>query len=68
MDTTQTSEQLTLLPPAPVPLRFRLDSETRRRGLQHVAELKQLLAERQAARTDREQAESPRVRLRGRAA
>jgi hypothetical protein len=39
------------LPPAViVPLRFRLNEATRKRGLQHVAELRRLLAERQAAR------------------
>jgi hypothetical protein len=33
-----------------VPLQFRLDEATRRRGLQHVAELRRLLAARQAAK------------------
>jgi hypothetical protein len=36
-------EQLTLLPDAPVPLQFRLDEATRRRGLRHVAEIRALL-------------------------
>lgn len=44
------AEQLSLLPTPEVPVRFRLDIETRRRGLRHVAEIRQLLAERQAAR------------------
>jgi hypothetical protein len=51
----ETVQQLTLLPPNQptpmVPLQFRLDEATRRRGLQHVAELRRLLAERQAAKT-----------------
>ena len=33
-----------------VPLQFRVSEATARRGLQHVAELRQLLAERQVAR------------------
>jgi hypothetical protein len=41
---TATTEQLTLLPPTDVPLRFRLDEATRRRGLQHVAEIRRMLA------------------------
>jgi hypothetical protein len=44
------AQQLTLLPSPAVPVQFRLDAATRRRGLQHVAELRRLLAERQAAR------------------
>jgi hypothetical protein len=45
-----TPQQLTLLPSSDVPLRFRLDAETRRRGLRHVAEIRRQLEERQAAR------------------
>lgn len=45
-----TPQQLTLLPSSDVPLRFRLDAETRRRGMRHVAEIRRQLAERQAAR------------------
>ena len=33
-------EQLTLLPEPTVPLRFRLDEATRRRGLRHIAEIR----------------------------
>ena len=33
-------EQLTLLPPTDVPVQFRLDAETRRRGLRHIAEIR----------------------------
>ena len=49
-----TPEQLTLLPlPASeAPLQFRLDVETRRRGLRHVAEIRRHLAQRQAARSN----------------
>ena len=43
-------QQLTLLPSPNVPVQFRLDAETRRRGLQHIAEIRQLLADRQAAK------------------
>ena len=43
-------EQLTLLPPAAVPVRFRLDEATRRRGLRHIAEIRAQLAARQAER------------------
>ena len=44
-------QQLTLLPSSDVPLRFKLDAETRRRGIRHIAEIRQQLAERQAARS-----------------
>jgi len=40
---SSTPEQLTLLPEATVPLRFRLDEATRRRGLRHAAELRAAL-------------------------
>ena len=43
------AEQLTLLPHHQVPTRFRLPDETRRRGLQHVAEIRQMLADRESA-------------------
>lgn len=33
-------QQLTLLPEPTVPLRFRLDEATRRRGLRHIAEIR----------------------------
>ena len=42
-------EQLTLLDASHVPLQFRLDAATRRRGLAHVAQMRQLIAA-QAAR------------------
>jgi hypothetical protein len=56
MTENETPQQLTLLPSTKpssnVPLQFRLDEATRRRGLQHVAELRRLLASRQAAKAD----------------
>ena len=64
-----TPQQLTLLPPSDVPLRFRLDQDTRRRGLQHVAEIRHLLAERRAAARGPAPEQSPeRAPVRGRAA
>ena len=49
-----TAQQLTLLPdlaPAPnVSTRFLLSQDTRELGLRHVAEIRQMLAERKAAR------------------
>jgi hypothetical protein len=53
-------QQLILLPSPDVPVRFRLDEQTRRRGLRHVAEIRRLLAERQAARADAERSALPR--------
>ena len=52
MTERSTSQQLTLLPAPDVPLQFRLDEATRRRGLRHIAEIRLQLAARQAARTD----------------
>lgn len=43
-----TPQQLTLLPSSDVPLRFKLDAATRRRGIRHIAEIRQQLAERRA--------------------
>jgi hypothetical protein len=51
MTERSTSEQLTLLPAPDVPLQFRLDEATRRRGLRHIAEIRLQLAARQAARS-----------------
>ena len=45
------SQQLTLLPAPDVPLQFRLDEATRRRGLRHIAEIRLQLAARQSARS-----------------
>lgn len=47
--TQEGSEQLTLLPEATVPVRFRLDEATRRRGLRHIAEIRARLARPPAA-------------------
>lgn len=47
-----TSQQLTLLPAPDVPIQFRLDEATRRRGLRHIAEIRVQLAARQAARSE----------------
>lgn len=43
-------QQLTLLPEPTVPLRFRLDEATRRRGLRHIAEIRAQLQQSPAAR------------------
>jgi hypothetical protein len=45
-------EQLSLLPSSDVPVQFRLDADTRRRGSAHVAEIRRQLAERQAAKAE----------------
>ena len=53
--TTDHPEQLTFLPATPVPVQFRLDEATRRRGLAHVAairaQLEQVTTERKARST-----------------
>jgi hypothetical protein len=41
--TKSTPEQLTLLPAADVPVQFRLDDATRRRGLRHIAAIRSRL-------------------------
>ena len=55
MNDTNTPRQLSLLPSPEVPVQFRLDADTRRRGLRHVAEIREQMAARQAARRDAEQ-------------
>jgi hypothetical protein len=45
-------QQLSLLAPTNVPLQFRLDERTRRRGLAHIALIRQQLAEMHAAKAD----------------
>jgi hypothetical protein len=52
MTERSTSQQLTLLQAPDVPVQFRIDEATRRRGLRHIAEIRLQLAARQAARTD----------------
>lgn len=48
--TPEAPEQLTLLPEPTVPLRFRLDEATRRRGLRHIAEIRAQLERQPATR------------------
>ena len=50
MNEEHTPHQLSLLPSPEVPLQFRIDADTRRRGIAHIAEIRQVLAERQAAK------------------
>lgn len=50
-------QQLTLLPTPEVPLQFRLDEATRRRGLRHVAEIRLQLEQRRAERAGQPTAE-----------
>lgn len=52
MNETDSPQQLTLLPSSNVPVQFRLDADTRRRGQRHIAEIRRMLADRQAARVD----------------
>ena len=47
---TNSTEQLSLLSIPSVPLQFRLDERTRRSGLQHVAELRAMMAAQAANR------------------
>ena len=42
--------QLSLLHQSNVPVQFRLNAATRRRGLRHIAEIRKQMQERQAAR------------------
>ena len=39
-----------LLPPTDVPLQFRLDERTRRRGLEHIARIRRQLADQASKR------------------
>jgi hypothetical protein len=50
MSNHESPRQLSLLPNSQAPLQFRLDAATRRRGLRHIAEIRQQMAERQAER------------------
>ena len=49
--TPEAPEQLTLLTEPAVPLRFRLDEATRRRGLRHIAEIRAQLERQPASRS-----------------
>jgi len=62
--TTTSPEQLTLLADTTVPVRFRLDEATRRRGLAHVAEIKARLEQVSEARAAARAGTSPLRRLR----
>lgn len=50
MNEAHVPQQLSLLPQAELPLQFRIDEATRRRGLRHIAEIRAQLAQRQAQR------------------
>ena len=50
MTEKSSTQQLTLLPAPDVPVQFRLDEATRRRGLRHLAEIRLQMAARQAER------------------
>lgn len=52
MNDNEAPRQLSLLPSSAVPVQFRLDADTRRRGLQHIAEIRRQMAEREAARNE----------------
>jgi hypothetical protein len=52
MSDTHAPEQLSLLPAIDVPVQCRIDEATRRRGMRHIAEIRQRLADRQSARAD----------------
>lgn len=69
MTTTTTSErpeQLSLLPEVTVPVQFRLDEATRRRGLAHIAEIRALLERSSQARATAESTASTPTPLRAR--
>lgn len=51
MNEAAAPQQLTLLATPAVNARFQLSRETRERGLRHVAEIRRMLAERQAEQT-----------------
>jgi hypothetical protein len=59
-------EQLDLFPAPAVPERFRIDDDTRRRGLRHVAELKALLDARAASAARAREPVGDRARSSGR--
>lgn len=46
---TSSSEQLTLLPSTEIRPRFRLSHDTRERGLRHIAEIREMLAQHRSA-------------------
>ncbi len=62
--TTESPEQLALLPADAVPVRFRLDEATRRRGLAHIAEIRAQLDRSRAERAARANVGRGRSRVR----
>jgi hypothetical protein len=52
-------EQLSLLRTSDLPVQFRLDRRTRERGLEHVAEIRRLLAAKHASGADEVAAAAP---------
>jgi hypothetical protein len=52
MNDNEAPRQLSLLPSSAAPVQFRLDADTRRRGLHHIAEIRRQMADRQAARKE----------------
>jgi hypothetical protein len=57
--TSRRAEQLRLLPAPTVPLRFRLDEATRRRGLRHIAEIRAQLEQPSRAESATRHVERP---------
>jgi len=51
LEQPQQPEQLSLLRTSDLPVQFRLDRRTRERGLEHVAEIRRLLAAKHAGTT-----------------
>jgi hypothetical protein len=47
---TTSINPLSLLPPADMPVQFRIDEATRRRGMRHIAEIRAQLAARQSSK------------------
>lgn len=58
MNRNDAPQQLTILPSSNVPVQFRLDTDTRRRGQRHIAEIRRMLADRQADRLSFHQADA----------
>ena len=50
MNENAAPRQLSLLHHPDVPVQFRLDADTRRRGLRHIAEIREQMEQRQAAK------------------
>ena len=52
MNNDAAPRQLSLLHHPDVPVQFRIDADTRRRGLRHIAEIRQQMEERRAERAE----------------